>query len=360
MRRDWVFRGVFVALIALTLYLMFLIFRPFLTGIAWAVVLVVAFTPLYRRVLRVTRGRGWLAATALSISIAALVVVPAVIAAIKVGQGVVDGYHWLEAAQAQAEAEAGGSLTDRIPPLKDALDFAGRYVDVESIDLKGMAISALKTVGNALAGKSSEIVANAVQTILTFIVMLVTMTVLFHDGPSLVGAVRRFLPMSESDRDEVFRELEEVTRSVFFGVLATALVQGAVGAIGFAIAGLPQPVTFGAAMFFCALLPGGTAIVWGPAAIYLFATGSWGWGTFLLVWGVVAVSSIDNLIRPLFIGRGVRMHTLLIFFGLFGGMLAFGLVGLFVGPLIITLFLFLVEVARRDLLREAVPEPPEA
>lgn len=358
MRRDWVFRGVFVALFVLTLYLMFLIFRPFLTGIAWAVVLVVAFTPLYRRVLGWTRGRAWLSATVLSLAIAALVVVPAVIAAIKVGQGVVDGYQWLETAQEQAEA--GVSLPDRIPALKDAVEFAGRYVDVESIDLKGMAMSALKTVGNALAGKSSEIVANAVQTILTFIVMLVTMTVFFHEGPSVVAAVRRFLPMSEADRDEVFRELEEVTRSVFFGVLATALVQGAVGAIGFAIAGLPQPVTFGAAMFFCALLPGGTAIVWGPAAIYLFATGSWGYGTFLLVWGVVAVSSIDNLIRPLFIGRGVRMHTLLIFFGLFGGMLAFGLVGLFVGPLIITLFLFLVEVARRDLFRDVVPEPPEA
>jgi predicted PurR-regulated permease PerM len=358
MRRDWLFRGVFAALFALTLYLMFLIFRPFLTGIAWATVLVVAFTPLYRRVLGWVRGRTWLAATALSLALAALVVVPAVIAAIKVGQGVVDGYHWLETAQEQADA--GVSLPERIPALKDAIEFAGRYVDVESIDLKGMAISALRTVGNALAGKSSEIVADAVRTILTFIVMLVTMTVLFHEGPAVVGAARRFLPMSEADRDEVFRELEEVTRSVFFGVLATALVQGMVGGIGFAIAGLPQPVTFGAAMFFCALLPGGTAIVWGPAAIYLFATGSWGWGTFLLIWGVVAVSSIDNLIRPLFIGRGVRMHTLLIFFGLFGGMLAFGLVGLFVGPLIITFFLFLVEIARRDLLREVPAEPPEA
>jgi predicted PurR-regulated permease PerM len=186
------------------------------------------------------------------------------------------------------------------------------------------------------------------------------MASLFHDGPALVAMVRRFLPMSDAERDALFVELRQVTRSIFFGVLATALVQGALGGVGFAIVGIPQPVTFGAAMFFFALLPGGTALVWGPAVVWLFATGSWGKATFLLIWGVVAVSSIDNLLRPLFIGRGVRLNTLLIFFGLFGGMLAFGLVGLFLGPLIITLFLILVEVARRDLARPAAVDSPEA
>lgn len=357
-QREWVFRGVFVALFALTLYLMYRIFVPFLPGIAWAVVLVVAFSPVYERMLRWFRGRAWLAAGTLSLALAAFVVVPAVLAAIQAGKGAVEGYHWL-----QSLRESGGAETDlleRVPALKDAREFAGRFVDVESIDLEDMALSALKTVGNALAGKSAEFVANAVQTLLTFVVMLVTMASLFHDGPAMVQAARRFLPMSEADRDALFLELRQVTRSIFFGVLATALVQGTLGAIGFAIVGIPQPVTFGAAMFFFALLPGGTAIVWGPAAIWLFATGSWGKAVFLLIWGVVAVSSIDNVLRPLFIGRGVRLNTLLIFFGLFGGMLAFGLVGLFLGPLIITLFLILVEVARRDLLREAAPEPPEA
>ena len=356
--REWAFRGVFVALFALTLYLMYRIFLPFLPGIAWAVVLVVAFRPVYERLVRWFRGREWLAATTLSLALAAFVVVPAVVAAIHAGRGVVDGYQWLESFREAEGAEL--DLAARIPALAQAREFLGRYVDLESLDLQEMGLSALKTVGNALAGKSGEFVANAVQTLLTFIVMLLTMASLFHDGPAIVAKVRKFLPMSEVDSDALIVELQQVTRSIFFGVLTTALVQGALGGIGFAIVGIPEPVTFGAAMFFFALLPGGTAIVWGPAVLWLFATGSWGKATFLLIWGAVAVSSIDNVLRPLFIGRGVRLNTLLIFFGLFGGMLAFGLVGLFLGPLVITLFLILVEVARRDLSREAVAEPPEA
>lgn len=356
-QREWVFRGVFVALFALTLYLMYRIFLPFLPGIAWAIVLVVAFGPVYDRMVVWFRGRAWLAAGTLSLALAAFVVVPAVLAAIRAGKGAVEGYQWL---QTLRDSGAHLDLTQHVPALGQVKELLSRFVDVESLDVQDMAMSTLKTVGNALAGKSAELVANAVQTLLTFVVMLFTMASLFHDGPAIVQGVRRFLPMSEADGDALLLELRQVTRSIFFGVLATALVQGTLGGIGFAIVGIPQAVTFGAAMFFFALLPGGTALIWGPATIWLFATGSWGKAVFLLIWGIVAVSSIDNVLRPLFIGRGVRLNTLLIFFGLFGGMLAFGLVGLFLGPLIITLFLILVEVARRDLFREVVAEPPEA
>lgn len=353
MRSEWALRGVFIALFALTLYLMYVIFRPFLAGIAWAVVLVVAFQPVNQRLARLLRGRSGLAAIVMSVFVAAVIVVPAVIAAVRVGQGAVQGYHWLETQFREGGGEMGATI-EKIPGATKAMEFAERWVDLESLDLKGMVLSAARTIGNALAGKTADFVSNAVQTILTFAVMLVTMAVLFHRGENLVATVRRFLPLSEKDRDEVFREMREVTRSVFFGVLLTALVQGVVGGIGTAIVGLPSPVTFAAAMFFCALLPAGTAIVWLPAALWLFATDSPWKALFLVIWGVAAVGSIDNFLRPLFIGRGVRMHVLLVFFGIFGGMLAFGLVGLFVGPLIITFFLFLVEVARRDFLRDAL------
>jgi predicted PurR-regulated permease PerM len=178
--------------------------------------------------------------------------------------------------------------------------------------------------------------------------MLVTMAVLFHEGPGLLSTLRRFLPLPEGDRDEVIRELREVTRSVFFGVILTALVQGVLGGIGVAIVGLPNPIVFGGAMFLCAILPAGTVIVWLPAALWLLATGSPWRGIFLIAWGAGVVSTADNFLRPLFIGRGVRMHALLVFFGTLGGMLAFGIIGLFLGPLIITVFLFLLEVLRRD------------
>jgi predicted PurR-regulated permease PerM len=355
MRTDHVLRALFIALFALTLYLMYRIFVPFLPGIAWAVVLVVAFQPVHARLVRLARGRAWLVSIGMSLALASLIVVPTVIAVVKVGQGLVDGYAWLEQSYVESGPDLG--IAERAPWAKDAIEFVERYVDLKTIDVKAMALSTLKTAGNALAGKSAALVANAVQTILTFIVLLVTMAVLFNEGGRLLETVQRLLPLSETDRVEVLDKLRAVTRSVFFGVLFTALLQGALGAIGVAITGLPSPITFGAAMFFCALLPGGTVMVWGPAALWLLASGHPWKALFLFLWGALVVSLADNVVRPLFISRGVQMHTLLVFFGIFGGMLAFGLVGLFIGPLVITLFLVLIDVARRDMLRDALDAP---
>lgn len=342
-------RGLFIGLLALTLYLMYLIFKPMIPGIAWAVVLVVAFYPLHGRLVRLLRGREWAAAILLSAFVAAFIVVPAVFAVVRAGQGIVQGYQWLEAKQA-----AGASLADefeKIPWLVSAKEWAGEFVDLEQIDLQAVALTTLQRVGNALAQRTTGFVANALQTLLTLLVLVVTMAVLFHEGPRLLRLVRQLVPLSEQDKVEAFHQLEVVTRSVFFGVILTALAQAVLGTIGFAIVGLPAPIAFGAAMFFCALLPAGPTIVWGPAAIYLLATGRIWEGVFLVVWGAALVGSADNVLRPIFIGRGLKLHMWLVFFGIFGGMMAFGLIGLFIGPLIITLFLFLLEVAKRDLFR---------
>jgi predicted PurR-regulated permease PerM len=346
MRSENAARVLFAGLLVLALYLMYLIFKPLLPGLAWAVVLAVAFQPLYTRLARWLRGWEWTAAVVLSGLVAALIVVPATLAVIRVGQGVVETYTWLEGRVAGGSSGTLG--LGGIPWVRDAADWLGRYVDLSKVDLQAMALSVLKTLGNSLASRTSGFVADAVATLMTVVVMLVTMAVLFHDGPRFLALVRQFVPLSEDDKEEAFRQLRDVTRSVFFGVLFTALAQAILGAVGIAIAGLPAAITFGAAMFFAALLPAGTAIVWGPAAIWLLASGHPWKALFLAIWGVVVVASSDNFLRPLFIGRGVQLHTLLVAFGIFGGMLAFGLVGLFLGPLIITLFLFLLEIAKRD------------
>ncbi len=353
MRSENAARALFVGLLALTLYLMYLIFRPLLPGIAWALVLAVAFQPLYARLVRWLKGWEWAAAILLSALVAAFIVVPATVAVLRVGQGLFEAYDWLNAHVAQ-----GGSgvvnLTS-VPWVSDFLEWLGQYVDLQKLDVQAMALSVLKTLGNAVAARTTGFVANALQTLMTFAVLLVTLAVVFHEGPRVIAIVRQFLPLSERDKEEAIRQLRDVTRSVFFGVILTAMTQAILGAIGIAIAGLPAAITFGAAMFFAALLPAGTVIIWGPAAIWLLATGHPWRALFLVIWGVAIVSMVDNFIRPIFIGRGVQMHTLLVFFGIFGGMLAFGLVGLFIGPLVIALFLFLLEVARRDFFRETLP-----
>jgi predicted PurR-regulated permease PerM len=353
MRSENAARVLFAGLLVLTLYLMYRIFQPLLPGIAWAMVLAVAFQPLYARLVRWLKGWGWTAAVLLSALVAAFIVVPAVLAVIQVGQGLVQAYTWLDQVVAARSTEPLGF--GGIPWIRDATEWLGRYVDLSKIDLQAMALSILKTLGNALASRTTGFVADALATLLTLLVMLMTMAVLFHEGPRLVAMARQFLPLSESDKEEAIRQLRGVTRSVFFGVLFTALAQAVLGAVGIALVGLPAALTFGAAMFFAALLPAGTVIVWGPAALWLLVTGHPWKALFLAIWGIAVVSMADNLLRPLFIGRGVRLHTLLVFFGILGGMLAFGLVGLFIGPLVITFFLFLMEIAKRDFFRDAPP-----
>ncbi len=349
-RSETAARAVLVALLAFTVYLLWRILLPFLPGIAWSLVLATAFHPLYRRLARLLRGREALAASLMSIILALVIVVPCAVAAMKVTEGVVQGYKW-----AQATFGAGGKGIDlsAAPPwARSTLERGKELVESQAIDVEGMAVSALQAAGNFLATRTAALVTNALSVVLNLVVMLICMAIFFRRGPAAIATVRSFLPLAEADRDAVIGELQTVTRAVFFGVLLTALVQGILCGIGTAIAGLPQPVTFGAATFVAAILPGGTILVWAPAAVYLLASGSPGWGLFLAAWGALIVSTSDNFVRPLFIGRGVRLPGFLIFLGTVGGMFAFGLVGLFVGPLVITFFLFLVEVLRRDPFRD--------
>lgn len=344
-------RLLFLALCALAAYLMFQVFRPFLAGFAWSIVLVVTFYPLYTRLCRLLRGWEWVAAAALSAFLAAFFVVPAVLVVVKVGQGITQLYDWLR-------LEPGAEPRELLGPEQLAWwtafqEGVGRYVDLSGIDPKAAALDTLQTLGKALAARTGAFLSNAIASLLTLTVVLITTAVLFHDGPALLQAARRLVPLPAADREDVFRRLEEVTRAVFVGVLMTAAVQAALGTVGWAVVGLPWAVTFGAAMFFCALLPAGTVLVWGPGAAWLLLSGHPWRALALALWGAVVVGTADNLLRPLLIGRGLRIPTLLVFFGILGGMMAFGLLGLFLGPLVVTLFLFLVEVARREFFREA-------
>ena len=358
MRSETVGRILFLSLLALSVYLMYLIFVPFLPGIAWAVVLVVVFQPVYARLVIWLHGRDLLAAVLLSAMVGAFIVVPTILAVLQIGKGVVQAYTWLSAQLALGRSPL--EIVQGIPVMSQVTEWIGQYVDLEEFDVRGMALSWLQGLGNTLAAQSRSLLSNIFHTVITLVVLLVTMVVLFHQWPRVVQVIQRFVPLSDADKADVFAQLRAATRAVFYGVMLTAFVQGVLGAIGFLIVGIPAALMFGAAMFFAALLPAGPMLVWVPAVGWLFLSGQPGRAVILLLWGALVVGTADNVLRPIFIGRGLRMHMLLVFFGIFGGMFAFGLIGLFTGPLVITLFLFLLEVARRDLFRDLVPSRPGA
>jgi predicted PurR-regulated permease PerM len=167
-------------------------------------------------------------------------------------------------------------------------------------------------------------------------VMLFLLFFLLRDGRQMLDRVVRLVPMEPQRRSELLKLIVDTTRAVIYGEVLTALAQGTLVGIGFAIAGLSSAVVFGVLAAVLALLPvGGAAFVWVPAVVFLAATSQWGWALFMLVWGLV-VSVADNLMRPLLISSRAPVSTLAIFVGVIGGISAFGMIGVIIGPVLLT------------------------
>jgi predicted PurR-regulated permease PerM len=178
--------------------------------------------------------------------------------------------------------------------------------------------------------------------------MALTLFLLFFflsDGDAMLRRARKFIPLEEAYKERLVEHLSGITRAIVFGMSMTALMQGLVLGIGFSIAGLPSPVVFGVLGALVAMLPvGGTALVWVPAALWLFFDGRWGYGIFMVAWGAM-LSLLDSVLKPLLISGRASISALVVFIGVLGGIAAFGAIGIVAGPVILSLVLALIEFA---------------
>lgn len=167
----------------------------------------------------------------------------------------------------------------------------------------------------------------------------------YRDGDALIQTLHAGLKKLSGDLgDELMTTIHQTVAGVVQGVFGGALAQAIVAMIGFFIAGVPGVFLLGVATFFLSITPIGPPLIWGGASVWLLYQGSWGWAIFMALWGVVAISSIDNLVKPYLISRGSSMSLLLITLGVFGGIVAFGFIGLFIGPPILAVGLTLVRM----------------
>ena len=175
--------------------------------------------------------------------------------------------------------------------------------------------------------------------------MLFLLFFFLRDGDTMLTRARRLSPLTEERKERLFRQLGGVTRAIVVGTSVTALLEGVLVGIGFAIASLPSPVVFGVLAALLSMLPvGGAAFVWGPAAIWLFVDGHWGFGIFMVAWGLL-LGGFDNFLRPMLISGRARISALAVFIGVLGGIPAFGAIGVIAGPVVLSLVLALVEFA---------------
>ncbi|CAM2896857.1 AI-2E family transporter [Vibrio mytili] len=247
----------------------------------------------------------------------------------------------------------GGGIQDifQHPLVIKGLSLVNEYLPFDTIEPKSIAekIAQFATsFGSNLVAISAKILGDATNFLMDFFLMLFVLFFLLRDHDKIILALRHILPLSRSQEDKILDEIEQVSKSAVMGSFLTAIAQGLAGGIGMWLAGFPG-LFWGTMMGFASFIPVvGTALIWIPAAVYLFLTGDTTWALFLTVWSVVVVGSIDNLLRPLLMQGSSGMNTLMIFFSLLGGLHLFGLIGLIYGPLIFAITLVLFKIYEEE------------
>lgn len=232
------------------------------------------------------------------------------------------------------------------PVLQNLLIWMQTNLGITTGQIRGWLTEAARAVLQFLAGASGQLFLGALGTVVGLCVTIFLMFFFIRDGATILITARALVPMPPAKRQALFAYLGAVTRAVVFGTGLTALIQGALVGVAFLMVGLPAPLVFGALAALAALLPmGGTAVIWLPAAIVLAVQNRWIAAIFLLVWGGLLVSMIDNFLKPMLISGRAQVPTLLVFVGVLGGVSAFGATGLFLGPIVLALVLALIRFA---------------
>ncbi|MGC3983076.1 MAG: AI-2E family transporter [Steroidobacteraceae bacterium] len=250
--------------------------------------------------------------------------------------------------QSQVTGETGGGLQQitQHPVLQNTLQWLNTNLGINTAQLRDWAGEATRNLVQVLAGMSGKLFVGALGTAAGLFLTLFFIFFFIRDGAAMMRMTRELVPMPPAKRHELYVHLAAVTRAVVIGTGLTALIQGALVGIAFLIVGLPSPLVFGVLAALLALLPfAGTAIVWVPAVIVLAVQDRWVAATFMLLWGALLVSLIDNFLKPLLISGRAEVATLTVFIGVLGGVAAFGAIGLFMGPVVLALAVALLQFA---------------
>jgi predicted PurR-regulated permease PerM len=317
------------------LLLSYQVLQFFLVPVAWAGILAFVTWPVYSRLVRAAPGLRNLTALAMTIALAAAFVAPTIwlVAVLRteamVAYDLLRGELTLSAVELPQFVLGIPWLGEQLQALLDRLANDREALREEILQWLDPRLSKL----GVLAGSITHVAAN-------MIIALVTVFFFYRDGEVLVQQAALVLRRFVGRRSQRYvKAVGDTTKAVVHGIVLTALVQGMLAGLGYWVAGLQAPALLGAVTALVALIPFGTPFVWGSAGIWLLLTGHTVAGIGLLAWGALAVSSVDNLIRPLVISSATRIPFLLVMFGVLGGLVAFGAVGLFLGPVVLAVLL---------------------
>jgi len=334
---DWGSRSHVHTLLLMTvtvvgIYLCYRLAVPFLPAFAWALALAVLFAPLHRWLESKVKSPN-LAAT-ICVLVAALVVV---VSAMFVAERIIgEAARGAEATKTMIESGEWRRTLENHPFIAPV----GHWIE-RQFDLPGM-------INTATAWLTSTAASFVQGSMLQLIGIVLTFYIFFYflrDRGAALKWLRSLSPLSEVDMNWMFNDVSDTVHATLYGTLAIAVVQGTLGGLMFWWLGLPTPLLWGIVMGLLAVVPVlGAFVIWIPAAIFLVLEGSGGKALLLTLWGVIVVGGIDNLLYPMLVGRRLKMHTILAFISIVGGLIVFGPSGLILGPVIFTVTKILLEI----------------
>ena len=330
------FRRSFVLLMVFSITIVFIAtIKGFLAALFLAAVFTGLVYPAYRWLLRRFRGHETLASVTTLLAVLGAIVVPLIIffglvvaQAVEVSQVFAP---WLER-QIQSATSSNHAFPDWVP-------FA-HELEPYSATISSKVAGFTSKIGGFLVNSLSKVTQITAIFLLNLFVMLYAMFFFLIRGPAIVRTIMDYLPLSASDKDNILEVGLSVSKATIKGTLVIGVVQGALGGVGLAVAGISGAAFWGTIMMVLSIIPGiGTALVWVPAVIYLLISGQTIAGVGLAIWSAAIVGTVDNLMRPRLVGRDAKMPDLLILVSTLGGLGLFGALGLVIGPVIAALFL---------------------
>lgn len=356
MTRQQIFSVVFFSLLVLLLYQIGLMFKPFVFSALWACLLAHWAFPLHQRLTHLFAGKDALSASLLTVGALGIVVVPLV------AMGVMLVREASGAEEAIRSWISTGGL-QRLPEQVAVIPFIGGWLKsamsgtgTPAISLEQSVMTGVKELSQFLVGGMGGLLKNTFALVTNFFMMLLILFFLFKDGRQWLSVLYDLIPMEESHKSKILVRLDQTIRAVVKGMLVTAIVQGLLAGMAYLALDVPFPIGLTALTVVLAPIPfGGTGLVWGPVALYLFWMGTTGKALIMLVWGIGVVSMVDQFLRPWLIGQDVEIPVLLLVLSVLGGLALYGILGIFIGPIMVSLLMTAVQIYREEYHTAATP-----
>ena len=331
--------GILIVLVAFLSYLAYLILAPFFIPLTWAAVFAIVFYPVYIFILRYIRRPS--AASLATVAVVLIVIL-----------GPLSYLSYRLVGELQDLSNTGLTVEGVRSAYQDSFihDLANRVLSIFHLDEK----EAIAHIVNGLSNLSKRLLnlipgglGSVASAFTTFFIMTFIIFFLFKDGSAYVTKTLEYLPFSERNKERLAKQTKDVVVSTIYGGVAVALAQGIVATLGFISVGMSSPALWGLTTAITSFIPFiGAHIVWVPICLYLLVTGHILKAAILAAFGILGIGLVDNVIRPLFIKGRARLSFLLTFFAVLGGIQAFGLIGIIVGPLIMALFISLINIIK--------------